>query len=55
VIGGGSGDVTGVTDHALPGGVFNLSADANTKFRDGKIAYYRGTEDTAQTQAELQA
>ena len=24
------------------------------KFRDGKIAYYRGTEDTAQTQAVLQ-
>ena len=24
-------------------------------FRDGKIAYYRGTEDTAQTQAVLQA
>src|SRR5712671_6546989 len=24
-------------------------------FRDGKIAYYRGTEDTAQTQAALQA
>jgi uncharacterized protein len=23
-------------------------------FRDGKIAYYRGTEDTAQTQATLQ-
>ena len=23
--------------------------------RDGKIAYYRGTEDTAQTQAVLQA
>jgi ketosteroid isomerase-like protein len=23
------------------------------KFRDGKIAYYRGTEDTAQTQAVL--
>ena len=25
------------------------------RFRDGKIAYYRGTEDTAQTQAVLQA
>jgi ketosteroid isomerase-like protein len=25
------------------------------KFRDGKIAYYRGTEDTAQTEAALQA
>ena len=25
------------------------------KFRDGKIAYYRGTEDTAQTEAVLQA
>jgi len=25
------------------------------KFRDGKIAYYRGTEDTVQTQAALQA
>jgi len=25
------------------------------KFRDGKIAYYRGTEDTAQTQAVLQS
>ena len=24
------------------------------KFRDGKIAYYRGTEDTAQTAAVLQ-
>ena len=24
------------------------------KFRDGKIAYYRGTEDTAQTEAVLQ-
>jgi ketosteroid isomerase-like protein len=24
------------------------------RFRDGKIAYYRGTEDTAQTQAVLQ-
>ena len=24
------------------------------RFRDGKIAYYRGTEDTAQTQATLQ-
>jgi hypothetical protein len=24
-------------------------------FRDGKIAYYRGTEDTAQTRATLQA
>ena len=24
------------------------------KFRDGKIAYYRGTEDTVQTQAVLQ-
>jgi uncharacterized protein len=24
------------------------------KFRDGKIAYYRGTEDTAQTQTVLQ-
>ena len=24
------------------------------KFRDGKIAYYRGTEDTAQTRAVLQ-
>ena len=24
-------------------------------FRDGKVAYYRGTEDTAQTQAVLQA
>ena len=24
------------------------------KFRDGKIAYYRGTEDTARTQAVLQ-
>jgi ketosteroid isomerase-like protein len=24
-------------------------------FRDGKIAYYRGAEDTAQTQAVLQA
>jgi uncharacterized protein len=23
------------------------------KFRDGKIAYYRGTEDTAQTEAVL--
>jgi ketosteroid isomerase-like protein len=25
------------------------------KFRDGKIAYYRGTEDTAQTEAALRA
>jgi uncharacterized protein len=25
------------------------------KFRDGKIAYYRGTEDTAQTEAVLRA
>lgn len=25
------------------------------KFRDGKIAYYRGTEDTAQTEAALSA
>jgi len=24
------------------------------KFRDGKIAYYRGTEDTAQTETVLQ-
>ena len=24
------------------------------KFRDGKVAYYRGTEDTAQTEAVLQ-
>ncbi|HEX5290391.1 MAG TPA: hypothetical protein VFX25_16135 [Streptosporangiaceae bacterium] len=24
-------------------------------FRDGKIAHYRGTEDTAQTQAVLQS
>jgi ketosteroid isomerase-like protein len=24
------------------------------KFRDGKIAYYRSTEDTVQTQAALQ-
>ena len=24
-------------------------------FRDGKIAYYRGTEDTAQTEAALRA
>jgi hypothetical protein len=24
------------------------------KFRDGKIAYYRGTEDTAQTESVLQ-
>jgi ketosteroid isomerase-like protein len=23
------------------------------KFRDGKVAYYRGTEDTAQTEAVL--
>jgi uncharacterized protein len=23
------------------------------RFRDGKIAYYRGTEDTAQTEATL--
>jgi hypothetical protein len=38
-----------------PGRGFHLSADANIKFRDGKIAYYRGTEDTAQTQAVLQA
>jgi ketosteroid isomerase-like protein len=25
------------------------------KFRDGKIAYYRGTEDTAQTETVLAA
>jgi uncharacterized protein len=25
------------------------------KFRDGKVAYYRGTEDTAQTEAVLRA
>ena len=25
------------------------------RFRDGKIAYYRGTEDTAQTEAALRA
>jgi ketosteroid isomerase-like protein len=25
------------------------------KFRDGKVAYYRGTEDTAQTEAALRA
>jgi ketosteroid isomerase-like protein len=24
------------------------------KFRDGKIAYYRGTEDTAQTESVLE-
>ena len=25
------------------------------RFRDGKIAYYRGTEDTAQTEAVLRS
>jgi hypothetical protein len=40
-----------------------MTADANIKtiaqiyeafgFRDGKIAYYRGTEDTAQTEVTL--
>jgi ketosteroid isomerase-like protein len=32
---------------------FIQASDWNTTFRDGKIAHYRGTEDTAQTEAVL--
>jgi len=35
------------------GKTITMDLHHNFKFRDGKIAYYRGTEDTAQTEATL--